>query len=311
MALHTNGIRPIFTRWIDRLPSTDPSRGIKEVVQGDCHGGDILCLLSTFDTCGVVYPHVFSYINELNRCGCDVHAVVTSPNLSQGNRDQLVKNCAQVIFRKNRGLDFGSWRAVLDPVKVNKKFRGVLLTNDSILGPLRNLDREFELIRKAGHSVVGMTESDEFSRHLQSYFLYFPLEVFLIPRILNFWSGIRAICDKGRIIREYEIGISSILRSNGVELNAIYPLELLTERAKQMGTDFEFHERLAAGMPMNPVLHFWEILLTDDFPFVKKGNFTMKNITLRGKSEFVKRMAMSTSAVHQQIYCFLKAQSAE
>ncbi len=110
-----------------------------------------------FTTKAKVPDYLRCYLSELNREGCRICFVTTSPVLPDQELEYLKSVCDWIILRKNAGLDFASWKAGLDSIPVTADFKGVLLTNDSMLGPLRSLDREFSSLHEAKNCCIGMT----------------------------------------------------------------------------------------------------------------------------------------------------------
>ena len=285
-------VRRICQQATDRLPNHRPKATLLRSVDGSSCGGDILCLFSSFDRNSEVPNYVDAYIRELKSQGCDTCFVSTSPDLPSSVIERLEPSCYRTIHRRNRGLDFASWKLGADLIGSMKGYRGVLLANDSMLGPLRSLEWEFEQIRRPDAVVIGMTDSNEYARHLQSYFIYLPMTIFQSPPFQAFWNRIAVLADKGRIIRDYEVGLSRHLASHGVMLRALYPFDELLTRARSKGSAFEFHQRLQSGLQINPTLHYWEILVREmDFPFVKRGNFTASAICMERSDRFIAELS--------------------
>jgi hypothetical protein len=157
-----------------------------------------------------------------------------------------------VLRRPNRGYDFGSWRVALDRFPAIAPAARVLLVNDSMVGPLRPLGPLLDSFDRPGAGAWGLTDSDQFAHHLQSYFLGFRDGVLARPALARFWSGIRHHDDKMAIIMENELGLSALLREQGCGMDVAFPYRDVVEPGQ------------------NPVIIGWRRLLERGFPFVKR-----------------------------------------
>lgn len=157
-----------------------------------------------------------------------------------------------VLRKPNIGYDFGSWALGLawDPAIARRPH--VILANDSMVGPFAPLDPILRAFESSASDVFGLTESTQFRRHLQSYFVGYRNGV-LADRVLDrFWKGIRHETDKNHIIQRNEIGVSSLLRREGYVLSSAF-------RGDQVGSAHD-----------NPTIVGWRRLLDVGFPFVKR-----------------------------------------
>jgi lipopolysaccharide biosynthesis protein len=215
--------------------------------------------------------------------------VITSPvSLSEETQrnicDSVRSEVEILIFRPNHGFDFYSWkRGIAHASKVfGIRPTEVLLTNDSILGPLFNLSADVEWLKKSDQTLQlkGLTQSDEIAPHIQSYFLYFN-QILCSKGILDLWlQRIKAYRTKEDVIGFYEVGGSQHLQKRGVALLARYPL----------------------AEKRNPTLYAWkELIQSHRFPFFKKSLLTFHQNFLN-KSELASVLAelVRDSQVNQE-----------
>lgn len=164
-----------------------------------------------------------------------------------------------VVSRGNVRLDFGSWAAALEAYPGIAGARHVLLTNDSIVGPLEAGHPGVGALLQRGESMGagvftatrGLTGSD----HLQSYWLHFN-STLGHPAVRSFFSQLPPTRDRPDLIRRYEHGLTRLLLENGIETRWAWD-----------AASFGY------GPEINPSL-CWQDLLEAGFPFVKRRVLT-------------------------------------
>jgi lipopolysaccharide biosynthesis protein len=224
-------------------------------------------------------------VEQLDRAGFAVIIVSNSPKLLVETVPSLLPHCALVLHRHNIGYDFGAWRDGILEIPDLTALRQLLITNDSVFGPLHDLDAVFARCDETQGDVWGVTESFDTRYHLQSYFLVFNNLVLRAEKFQNFWLQMRYIENKRVVIFKYEIGLSQLLLKSGFRLRALYPYRELTACVtSRLMEDFESkkHPLLAdyakhvlqtidLGYPLNPTHYFWEALVLDfKCPFIKR-----------------------------------------
>lgn len=157
-----------------------------------------------------------------------------------------------VVRKPNVGYDFGSWAVGLDLYPQLRRRDHVVLANDSLVGPFASLGPLLDAFDNTRADVWGLTETLQFSRHLQSYFLGFRGGVLQEPALDWFWRGVRHHDDKNQVIHRNEIGFGQLLAREGYAVDAAFP-------AGQV---------VAPGD--NPTIAGWKALLDRGMPFVKR-----------------------------------------
>jgi lipopolysaccharide biosynthesis protein len=157
-----------------------------------------------------------------------------------------------VIRRPNAGYDFGSWSVALDLLPAAARAERTILLNDSMAGPFSSLRPILDGVESTPADVVGLTDTQQFESHLQSYFIAFCNGVLQEKALNRFWGGIRHEPDKTSIILRNELGLSHLLRVEGYVHAPLWSHELVVGSAK------------------NPVIQGWRRLLDLGFPFVKR-----------------------------------------
>jgi rhamnosyltransferase len=119
----------------------------------------------------------------------------------------------------------------------------VLLANDSTVGPLEPMDKMLDRLDDQGCDVGGVTISNVFGQHVQSYFLRFGPRVLASPTFQAFWLGMPTVSVRRDVIRLFELGLSRLLRISGFSLGSIFEPSALELRLA--------HARVVASAPEN------------------------------------------------------------
>jgi len=245
------GIRRLLHRTDAPLPPADPRRW---------------AVFAHYDPDGMVAPYVLVHLRALRRLGFGILFVSTAPDLDEEESGPLRALCADILLRENHGLDFGSWQHGLARLPVGTQLDELLLANDSVFGPLSDLQAARRRMVRAGADFWGITDSLQHDWHLQSYFLCFGAAVLRSEAFAAFWRQPFSGRSRDEIIRKGEIGLSQQLTRAGFRGAALCPVRSV---AKMHGRRARMPaERL---LHANPTHFFWETLIRDcGCPFIKK-----------------------------------------
>lgn len=249
-----------------------------------------------FDRNGNVCAPVLSYIQDLAANGFSVVFVTNSGKLSAAAEAELQKICAAVYIRRNCGYDFGAWREMIETLHLPRPATTeLIIVNDSMYGPLRNLDHILSKLNYAEADIWGLTESWQQRYHLQSYFLAFGPKALASPAFRAFWAQVKPVPSKVFIVREYEVGFTRAMLRAGLRCAAIWRYEDLVgmvlgqdvldgliraERSRLARADpivvtrklqiTRIRDAAAHRVAMNPTADLWRQLLLTGFPFIKR-----------------------------------------
>ncbi|MGD8200607.1 glycosyltransferase [Ornithinimicrobium sp. W1679] len=169
---------------------------------------------------------------------------LTPPELPEG---------VALVRRPNTGYDFGSWATALRlwPRIATKDL--VLLTNDSLVGPLGPVEGLLGRIRRSPADVWAATSASTPAEHLQSFFLAFREGSLDHPALRGFFTDVRPQRSKRDVVTTYEIGLTSTIDRAGLTREVGWPQQAL-------------------GLPPSTVVPFagWRELLDAGFPFIKR-----------------------------------------
>ncbi|MDE1150779.1 MAG: rhamnan synthesis F family protein [Azospirillaceae bacterium] len=238
-----------------------------------------------------VAPYVRYYVRKLREAGFAVVFASNTPDLSDETIAPLLPDVALAFTRENVGWDFAAYRDAIALIPDVPSREMLLITNDSVFGPLYDLP---PLIAKADPreaDVWGSTDSWERHYHLQSFFLLFHQKALRNKAFQEFWRGVRHFRRKHWIIEKYEIGLTRTLQSHGLRCKALFPYDSVTAAfmrgaglppAKaEIGGDRAEREldnyirmlarRIREATPINQTHFFWyELTVSMGFPFIKR-----------------------------------------
>jgi rhamnosyltransferase len=136
------------------------------------------------------------------------------------NTSPINKYVINIILRDNEGYDFMSWQKGIQSISNIEKYDEVIFCNDSCYGPIYPLEHIFSQMNKKNADVWGITDSNQISYHIQSYFMVFKKNVFLSESFKSFINSIAIEKSKEDIVRKYEVGLSDMLLENGYSLDS-------------------------------------------------------------------------------------------
>lgn len=207
----------------------------------------------------LVRPYVEHHLRHLGAV-CDRLLFVSSTALSPREVERAGAHADTVILRENEGLDFGSWQRGLAELRLDDVDE-LVLTNSSLVGPVRPLAEVFAQMEPRECDFWGLTEGLTPLRHLQSYFLVFRRRALRSAAFQSFWSSVLPYREKAQVVLSYEVGLSRFLIERGLRPGVLFPYESVMS---------EFYGRWPRlrGRP-NQAYTFAAFLLQRGMPYVK------------------------------------------
>lgn len=180
-----------------------------------------LVLFAHWDAEARVRPFVLFHLRALRELGATIHFLSNSP-LAGAEQEALRPLCAEVRQRENVGYDFAMWQEALRSVDL-AAWDEVILTNSSVIGPLRPLAPIFERMTAAGWDFWGMTETWQVHYHIQSWFLVLRAPALASPALRRFFESVLPYRNKKSVIYAYELGLTAALLDAGLRGAAAFP----------------------------------------------------------------------------------------
>ncbi|MGL4255667.1 MAG: rhamnan synthesis F family protein, partial [Microbacterium sp.] len=203
-----------------------------------------LALVAHFDARGELAPHVARQLDMLAR-SFDRVVVASTSRLSSQARAEISAR-AELIERTNLGQDFGSWHEALEANDFARGYDELLLTNDSYVSTITDLEPVISQMASRRVEVWGMTKTWRHAEHIQSYFLYFTSPALRSRAFAQFWSDFAPAPDRTAAILRQEVGISTLMRNAGFRLGSYFEPTLAERRlANRRGVHWLIRRRRA------------------------------------------------------------------
>lgn len=260
-----------------------------------------------FDPHGCFDPHV-AYALAAYRPLAERIVVVS--NSARSLPPLLQRQVDDFIPRANVGYDFGAWRDGLGQLRPGD-YDEVLCINDSVYGPLFDLEPAFTDPRVGAADLWGMVLSDQNTcraapriPHVQSWFLGMRRRLLESDAWARFWWEAGRQAPKRTIINQLEIGFSARMREAGFDIAGLYDATAagpVTLReiwphlsARSPGRSWRLL-RKSRRTPYNPSELVWWRLWEAGVPYLKAGLFRVNHYgldlgrvlaTLRGRCDY-------------------------
>lgn len=215
---------------------------------------DNLCLFAHFDQDDVVADYVLHYLQSIRAAGFDI-VVISTSNLSDADVARLSTVAQAVILRENKGHDFASWGLGIERYADLVSGR-LLLTNDSVYGPIGDLGQALARLTSVPADIYGMIESQEIAPHLQSWFLLFEPQVHRTDAFRAIFAQDFPGMVKTDVIRNGEVGLSQSIAAQGFRMRSLF--------------SGRFGNGEAMRITSNPSHFLWrELIEHENIPFLK------------------------------------------
>jgi len=205
---------------------------------------------------------------------------ISTSTLPIDTKENLLSKNIHVTERENIGYDFYSYKLAIESEDM-QKFSSVLICNDSVFGPVCDINQVYQDMQETTNDIVGLTQNYEHLYHLQSYFLLFKQNVIHSKEFQNFWSSVEIISEREKVIQMYELGLSKFFIEHNFKLGAFCDLTpncsnlmLHSEKRFKMFRKclkYFFKGRLSRIQDINVTHLLWRHLITDyNYPFIKR-----------------------------------------
>lgn len=183
-----------------------------------------LFLFAGYDADGVVGPSLIYYVSSLAKYG-DVIVVMDS-NCSPEEIGKFSGLAIHSEAVRHREYDFGSYKRAFRWAEASlsmEKYDILYLVNDSVFGPLCDLDGYFGRMEAMGKDAFSFVINPHHGDpHLQSWFVGLRRDVFLSEWFHDFIMGVTLQESKAMVCVLYETGLTRLLVRHGVTFGALY-----------------------------------------------------------------------------------------
>jgi lipopolysaccharide biosynthesis protein len=219
-----------------------------------------ICLFAHFDAKMKIDDYVITYLEQLANIGIEIFFISNSA-VKKEYQDLLlnkIRNC-RIFERENKGADFGAWKWAIENNIIPEDTDYLLLTNDSLYGPLFPLAPTIQAMQsKQDIDFWGLTDSYQGAWHIQSYFLLLSKKAFVSEAFKKVFNQDFSELNKLEIIKNGELQLTKSLSDSGFKGMAYISYG-------QISPGFEEWDA------KNPTHFFWDQLIEQfNFPFIKK-----------------------------------------
>lgn len=217
--------------------------------------GDVV-VMAHYDTEGILSEADIHLLQSFKRVGFEVVLVTTAVQGIERHNiywNQMSRTGDCLITRPNVGFDFGSWACAINYLGLDQRVNGrLVLVNNSMFGPFQSMKDVMESWSPSC-DIFGITSSNEFRNHVQSYFLGFRPAILRSEFFKAFWKSDFDEENKWLTIFRFEMLWADYFKSNGSQICVRHeaPKEFLR----------------------NPLTFRWFELMQQGMPFVKKSIF--------------------------------------
>lgn len=210
-----------------------------------------LTIFSHFDKDNHIADYVTFYLKSLSTFS-DIIFVSTSKSLSDEEIEKIKPFCRDIVVKENYGYDFGSWKSGLNLIGQQlNDYNNLILCNDSVFGPLFNLEDIFKKMSVQKYDIWSMTDNQEICYHLQSFFIVYHRTAFTHKLFTDFWNNFKIYEDKQTLIIENEVKFSNCLINSNLRVGAYFSCKTFSA--------------------LNTTHYYWRDLIQNhQFPFLKK-----------------------------------------
>lgn len=182
-----------------------------------------ICLFAGYSSDEIIEDYVVYLIEKLSLVS-DVYYLADN-NLKESEKEKITPYAKGVYGYVHGKYDFGSWQELIYKLGWEKlaEYDELILTNDSIIGPLYNIQILIDkTVLDEEWQVCGINSAYNYNCwHLSSYFLMMKKEVFMSQMFKDYISGIKREESVDKVIEKYEIGFSRLAVEHGYNVKSI------------------------------------------------------------------------------------------
>lgn len=224
-----------------------------------------LFLFAGYDQDGIVDDAILYYVSALSQHG-DVIAYVDC-DCKKSEIDKLKPYTLFADAKKHGEYDFGSYKRAFQYAydkDLLKKYDYIYLVNDSVFGPLYDIQKTLNKIESNKSDAVSMVLSKHKTHSfMESWFVCLNKKIATSKWFYDFITSVQQEEHKYIITVKYEHGLTNIIKNNGCTFDGL----------------FVCHGRFTYNNP--------KYLFKHGCPFVKKASFTRHNGDLGNQIKYI------------------------
>ncbi len=149
-----------------------------------------ICLLAGYNSNNIIEDYVIYLAQGLSKIS-DVYYFADG-KISQSELNKIRPYTKYAETAPHQGYDFGSWQYLIHYIGWSKltEYDEMIICNDSIYGPMANLQDIFDYMELRGYDFWGLTENYNSNYYLDSYFMVFNNNILRNIKFQEFWQNI-------------------------------------------------------------------------------------------------------------------------
>lgn len=263
---------------------------VRQTWSGDrsIDGAKDVAIFVHFDKKGAVHDYVIEHLRAWGEAGFAVVFVTNCPKFEKRAIERVRPYVTKILHRHNRGYDFGSYRDAIVSLGDLSRIDRLVLCNDSVYGPFVPLQDVISKCDPEVADVWGLTDSWQGRYHLQSYFLLFHKTALESEAFQKRWRHFVHIDDKDWVVSKHEISLTGEMLQSGLKVRSLWRYsDQIDAFVRQLDGQPEWrgsgalsdHQKQTiesmlgfaqGGVPMNINHFFWDRLLIEGYPFIKR-----------------------------------------
>jgi len=248
-----------------------------------------LAVFAAYSESETIPDYVIIYLKELKKFAKTI-IFVTDNDLSEYEKDKIRDLTSTIICGRHEEYDFGSYKRGYHYAKQENLLRNhdeLILCNDSCFGPISGFEKLFDTMSNEKCEFWGVTDSSNFSYHLQSYFICLSADAFRHAAFANFLDRVRKQKTVQDVIRQYELKLTELLISQGFK-----PGVFIKETPETGG--------VPSRSPLS-IEHFPRFLVEHGSPLVKMKAIRKPACNLDGIYETLQLVSQKAPDLYQAI----------
>lgn len=199
-------------------------------------------ILAGFLQNGIIEDYKLYLIEQLSLIVDSIYLICDSPiDIQRSNFNKIKKFIRFAQFKRHGKYDFGSYQIGFQKIRDDEyynQYEQILLANDSILGPVGNLDDFIKFANESPADAIGLVANQcgyrdknssswaSFSYHIQSYFVLLKKDVYTSIAFADFIDSVKKEENKIDIVINYEMGLTKHLLENNFKIDTFYKSEI-------------------------------------------------------------------------------------
>jgi len=227
-----------------------------------------ICFFSSYSNKPFIDNYIKFYLENLKSNFDDVILVTNDRKINSSDVKFLDEIGVVIKKVKNEGGDFGMWYKCFTDDDIDLfGYSKVGLVNDScILFDHKGFKKLMKWVDSTKAKYCSITESNEISHHLQSYFLVIKDEA--IKKVYDYFKKNGIIKDRSKVINTYEIGLSTHLKKNDIQIESLFK-----NNTSKNPTTIGYEKLIDNGIPIIKKKVLLNSFNDDEIKFLQLQNF--------------------------------------